>query len=51
MDMTIEEAIEIMKGFPKSLETDIGELSKEGYLALSTISKALNNGYTLTKSE
>lgn len=51
MNMTIEEACELMKGFPKSLENSSGELTKEGSEALYTIANALKNGYTLQKSE
>ena len=51
MKMTITEACEILKGYPKSLETAIGELSKEGDEALRTISNALNDGYVLEKKQ
>ena len=43
MKMTITEACEILKGYPKSLETAIGELSKEGDEALRTIANAVNH--------
>jgi len=47
--MTIEQASELMKGFPKSMQNSSGELTKEGDIALHTIAKALNCGYTIER--